>query len=144
MICLMASLLLRASGESVGEDANGFLACTLRGSAASGHGRPLSGYRKALFSLKFWRSGGSALAAGCRYNGFAHIKRLHANLTGALAGGGHAPHTSRAKLLAFPVDIESHAFVCRRADQPDGQTPIPHNQRLVCFGGVGDFRTRGT
>ena len=84
--------------------------------------------------------GCSAVAAGRRYNGLEHIKRLHANLAVGLAVGGDVQDVSGAKLLAFPVDIESHAVVGRRAAQPHGQTANSEDKRLGLVDVLGIFR----
>src|SRR5262245_53133001 len=140
MICLMVSLPLEASGESVANDANGFLACTPRGSIASRPQATAFPVGKRSFPLKFRTSGRSAATTGRRYDGLEHIKRLHANLTVGLVIGSNAYDISSAELLALSVDIERNAVVRRSADQPDGQAASTYDQRLIYFDVVGIFR----
>src|SRR5262245_19063371 len=97
-----------------------------------GHGSSLSPSGERSFLLKFPISGSSAAAAGRRDNRLEHIERLHAYLTVGLVIGGYANDISGAELLAFSIDVEGNAVVCRSADEADGQTPPAYNQGLIC------------
>src|SRR6185503_5914713 len=89
--------------------------------------RPLSHREGSFFRPYSGFSGRSAVSAGRRYHGLEHVKRLHANLAVGSVIGGNVQDVSRTKLLALPIDVESHTVVRRGADQPDGKAPPAHD-----------------
>src|SRR6187397_2657748 len=64
------------------------------GELLSEHRRPLSRTGKGSFSAQILDLGRSAAAAGRRYNGLEHIKRLNAHLTVGLAIDGNVQDVS--------------------------------------------------
>src|SRR4029079_17434793 len=140
MICLMVPLLLTSVWRIGCKQCQRIFALDasrVGGLASTDDRFPIG--NGSIFRTNGGFSGRSAAAAVCRYNGLEHIKRLPPHLTGGLAVDRNVQDVSGAERLALPIDIESHAVVCRGADHPDGQTPPTHDQRLICFDVVGIF-----